>query len=40
MRVTNCVAILRTLEKALLEEDFEGIMRVMKNVPEYVTDEE
>jgi hypothetical protein len=37
---TPFLAILRILEKALLEEDFEGIMRIMKNVPEYVTDEE
>lgn len=28
------------MEKALLEEDFEGIMRLMKNVSEHVTNEE
>jgi hypothetical protein len=34
------LAILRILEKHLLEEDFEGIMRIMKNIPEQITDEE
>lgn len=37
--LTN-VAILRVLEKSLLEQEFEGIMQVLKNVTEYVTDEE
>lgn len=34
------IAILRILEKHLLEVDFEGIMRIMKSVQDYVTDEE
>ena len=34
------IAILRILEQPLLNEDFEGIMRILKNVPEYVQDEE
>lgn len=32
--------MLRILEKNLIEEDFEGIMKVLKNVSDYVTDEE
>ena len=34
------IAILRILQKQLLEADFEGIMRILRTVPEYVTDEE
>jgi hypothetical protein len=34
------LAILRILEKHLLEVDFEGIMKVLKNVQDYVSDEE
>ncbi len=34
------LAILRILQRPLLEADFEGIMRILRSVPEYVTDEE
>lgn len=36
----TAIAILRCIEKKLLECDFEEIMKVMKNVSDYVTDEE
>jgi hypothetical protein len=36
----TAIAILRIMQKPLLEEDFEGIMKMIKNVTEYVTDEE
>lgn len=32
--------MLRLLEKHLIEQDFEGIMKIMKNVSDYITDEE
>jgi hypothetical protein len=32
--------VLRILEKNLIEQDFEGIMKILKNVSDYVTDEE
>ena len=35
-----CVALLRILEKHLIEQDFEGLMKVLKNVSDFVTDEE
>ena len=31
---------MRILEKHLVEVDFEGIMKIIKNVTDYVTDEE
>ena len=31
---------MRILERHLIEEDFEGIMKVLKNVADYVNDEE
>ena len=31
---------MRILEKHLLETDFEGIMKILKNIPDYVSDEE
>jgi hypothetical protein len=31
---------LRILEKPLLDSDFEGIMKILKNVSDYVNDEE
>jgi hypothetical protein len=31
---------LRILEKSLLEVDFEGIMKILKNVADHITDEE
>lgn len=34
------IAILRILEKDLIEQDFEGMMKIMKNISDYVTDEE
>ncbi len=34
------IAILRILEKQLLDVDFEGIMKLLKNVSDYVTEEE
>ena len=36
----TAIAILRVLEKSLLEVDFEGIMKILKNIPDYVNDEE
>ena len=33
-------AILRTLQTDLLNEDFEGILRILKSVPDLVTNEE
>lgn len=36
----TAIAILRIIEKQLLEVDFEGIMKIMKNVSDHVTDEE
>ncbi len=36
----TAIAILRIIEKHLIEVDFEGIMKVLKNIPDYVTDEE
>jgi len=39
-RNLNHIAILRTLQSVLLEQEFEGILMILKNVPEYVTDEE
>jgi hypothetical protein len=33
-------AILRTLQTDLLSEDFEGILRILKSVPDLVTNEE
>ncbi len=34
------VALLRILEKHLIDQEFEGLMKVLKNVSDYVTDEE
>ena len=34
------IAILRILEKQLLDVDFEGIMKILKNVQDYISDEE
>lgn len=39
-RFNFILAILRILEKHMMEVDFEGIMKIMKNVTDYVTDEE
>lgn len=36
----NNLAILRILEKHLIGEELEGIMRILKNMADYVTDEE
>jgi hypothetical protein len=36
----TAIAILRILEKHLLDTDFEGIMTIMKKVADYVEDEE
>jgi hypothetical protein len=40
LSITPFSAILRTLQGQLLREDFEGILMLLKNVPEIVTDEE
>ena len=36
----SCLAILKLLEKELMESDFEGIMRLLKNTMTLITDED
>jgi hypothetical protein len=40
VKINFNLAILRILEKHLIQEELEGIMKILKNIADYVSDEE